>query len=192
MIVCAISSSVVYADLLNDDEFHMSVSSSYYMVAAKTDLKVTEVMAIAHFESRGNPKAISPTGAKGLYQFTNYTWNNLNKKFKLGFGDKSTFNIRQQSIMMIMLTNDNMRIFKRWNKITKKKAAINLCSIYLAHNIGVWNAWKVMQLDDKYTIDTVIPDRILRANHGVYWCGHGKYCNKTQTMKKIKELLDLN
>ena len=158
------------------------------MVAKRTPLTFGEVAAIAHVESRGNPKAISHTGAKGLYQFTSYTWKSLNNRYKLKFSTRPSYDIYEQTIMMIYLINDNTEFLNRWKRKTGLKFDNNVEMIYLAHNIGAWNAFKVMQLKKNVTVDKVVSKWILDANYSLYKCKK-KYCTKRQVMKNIRRVL---
>ena len=166
----------------------MNITNSFYMVSNRTPLSFSDVAAIAHFESRGNPRAISRTGAKGLYQFTSHTWNSLNNRYKLKFSKKPSFDIYEQTIMMIYLIKDNIAFLNRWKRKTGLRFRNNLEMIYLAHNCGAWNAFKIMQLDNKYTVDKVVSKWILEANKPLYKCKK-KYCNKRGVFKNIRKFL---
>lgn len=89
---------------------------------------------VADIESRGNPRAVSPTGAKGLFQFTGGTW----KQF--GKGDR--FDPVANTKAAIGLAENNHKFLSR-----KLGREIKPAELYMAHNIGMGGALKLLTAD---------------------------------------------
>jgi len=167
----------------------LNTVDSYYIVAKKTPLSFSEVKSIAYLESTGNPKAESHTGAKGLYQFTSHTWGNLNDKYEFSFPKSPTNNLYQQTVMMIHLINDNVGTLKTLKYIKNSSCKINVVSIYIAHNIGVMNAFKICSMLENETVDSVVRKDILIHNKTIYIKKNGIYRTKKEIYLKVIKLL---
>lgn len=99
------------------------------------------LMATADFESKGfNPNAVSPTGAKGLYQFTQKTWNVTTKK---EFGQQRSLDDRTDpcvsSRAMAALTYENGKALQA-NGFTAGPT-----ELYLMHNSGPAATYKILK-----------------------------------------------
>lgn len=92
---------------------------------------------IAEIESSGDPKAVSPTGAKGLFQFTKDTW------AQYGQG-KDPFDPAANADAAARLTKDNREYLK--SKIGRDPTNVEL---YMAHQQGKEVAEKFINNPDK-------------------------------------------
>ena len=82
---------------------------------------------MAELESKNDPKAVSPTGAVGKYQFTKGTTEALNKKYGTNL---DRHNEKDQEKLMGMLLNENAGILKR------KGVPVKASTLYALHNVG--------------------------------------------------------
>ena len=78
---------------------------------------------MAKIESGGNPNAVSPKGAKGLFQFTRDTWK--------GYGKGDPFDPSASTAAAVKLANSNYNYLN--NKLGR---APTEAEVYMAHNIG--------------------------------------------------------
>ena len=169
---------------------NITVVSALAMVAMRTPLTLSEVTQIAYLESSGNPKAVSSSGAKGLFQFMPRTWASLNKRYKLHFSKKPSFDLYEQTMMMICLTNENYRGLKRRLKANKKDDTISYIDIYIMHNVGINNAYNIKTLKPNERVNKYVPIPVLVANYNLYWCDT-RWCTKKESYEKIKKKLEL-
>lgn len=94
---------------------------------------------MAHIESRHNPRAISPTGAKGLYQFTGRTW----KEF--GQGDRMNPVNNTKAAIKFAEQNRNY-LSKRLGREPQPH------ELYMAHNLGAGGASRLLRASPNATV----------------------------------------
>jgi hypothetical protein len=115
------------------------VKSAITAVATAEGIDPAHFMAMAGHESKMNTKAVSPTGARGLFQFTRGTGREYAKK--LGFtGDLRTIleDPVKNSQMAARLYKDNLNYLRP----TMEKVGFSdeQTAAYLGHNIGMGGA----------------------------------------------------
>ena len=170
----------------------MNITQSFYIISKKTPYKFSQIAAIAHIESRGNPYAVSPSGAKGLYQFTSKTWKNLKDKHGLAnFPDKPSFDIYQQTVMMTHLILDNIDNLKWWMNPSESPFSrpIDIEYVYLAHVAGPFNSFKIWKLDDNRKV-TCVDSRIIRFNPTIFLKKDGSIRTKKELIERVTKLLN--
>lgn len=94
-------------------------------------------------ESRGNPNAVSPTGAKGAFQFTGATASQ--------YGLTNRNDLAASADAAARLQVDNVKILK------SKGVEPTGSAIYLAHQQGASGAAALLQNPDKNAVDVIEP-----------------------------------
>jgi len=89
---------------------------------------------MCYIESRYNPGAVSSTGCKGLFQFSQMTW----KQF--GVGDRLDPSANTEAA--IRLANANFALLKKGLKRDPLPG-----EVYMAHNIGAGGALRLLKAD---------------------------------------------
>ena len=115
-------------------------------------------------ESGGNPNAVSPTGAKGLYQFTKSTWNYINKKYDLGL--TNPMDPVQNTKAAAYLAKENAQALEKYN------LPVNDTNLYITHNIGAGGAKKLLNADPMAKVNEVL-DMVLIKNNPIFFKAKG-------------------
>jgi Transglycosylase SLT domain len=99
---------------------------------------------VAAAESSNNPKAVSPTGAKGLFQFSNGTARQ--------YGLRNPFDPAQNADAAARLTRDNQ------GKLTDSLGrAPSSSELYLAHQQGAAGASAILKNPNQNAVDALAP-----------------------------------
>lgn len=112
-----------------------------------TDIPASFFIRMAEIESRLDPKAVSFTGAKGLFQFTLRTWK--------AYSDGNRFDPRDATEAVIELAEDNKQYLRR-----KLGRDVEPYEIYMAHNIGMGGAKRLL-LAPK---DDIVSKALIKSN----------------------------
>lgn len=123
----------------------------YRNVAEGSDLTANEVAAIGGLESQHGEfdKPIKGGSARGLFQFQPETAEDLVPGSSDNLEDLDT----QAQLMKLYLAK---------NKATSAQDA------FIKHNLGNSRGSKFLAADDESSIGDVIPERVIRANPGLY------------------------
>jgi len=103
--------------------------------AAQYGLDPATMKAYAYMESRGDPNAVSPTGATGVYQFTKGT--------AKGYGLKDRTNLEDNVDAGMRLALDNAKALSRRLGIDVKDVTPEM--LYLAHQQGAAGAAVILK-----------------------------------------------
>lgn len=122
-------------------------------------------------ESGGNPKAVSPTGAKGLYQFTKGTWKYINEKYDLGL--TNPFDPAQNTKAAAYLAKENAAA------LAKANLPVNDTNLYITHNIGAGGAKKLLNASPGTKVNEVL-DMVLIKNNPLFFKSKGGGWNTVQ------------
>lgn len=116
---------------------------------------------VAQIESNNNPKAVSKTGAQGLYQFLPSTWKGLGIQ-------GSPFDPEVAKKAMIQFSTQNYKQLS--NKMGRN---ISPSELYMAHNLGVGGATRLLSAPD----DAVLSKALIGSNpsHNPKFLMNGKY-----------------
>lgn len=85
-------------------------------------------------ESQGNPNAVSPTGASGLYQITGDTW----KEFSGGLDKKLRFNPQEAHKVALKVLKNRINLLKSWG------FDLTVDNVYLAYMMGPGGARRIL------------------------------------------------
>ncbi len=108
-----------------------------WVVDTKSQVVTPSVMLrIAKIESNYNPRAKSPTGCKGLYQFCSKAWESIIKQYGARDGVKrgDIWSARANTIMAVRLAEANAREFKKFDGRNPEPF-----EVYMMHNIGTYS-----------------------------------------------------
>lgn len=148
----------------------------------------TEIIKFA--ESGGNPNAKAKgSGAYGLYQFTESTWNGLVNQYGKTYGltsDGRKSSVEQQEKAFKLLTRDNAR------ELTKAGIKVDVESIYAAHHFGISKTKQILKLPDTAKLPELDDERVANPwlNGDVSWINGGKRVKTVGDFKQgIKDLL---
>lgn len=97
----------------------------------------TILSAQCYQESRFNPNAISPVGAKGICQFMPGTWRDIQKQLNL---KTLPFNVRDN---ILAAAYYDSKLFKRWTAKRPYSDKLNL--MYASYNAGAGNIDKAQK-----------------------------------------------
>lgn len=100
------------------------------------------LLTLAKIESGFRPAAISPTGCKGLFQFTKKTWDAMVNLYGAKYGVVG--DVRMDPRANTVMAGELMRFN---NRLLAKKLGrdANLAELYMAHNIGPNGTIKLIQ-----------------------------------------------
>lgn len=151
-------------------------------VAQKTDTDPNLMLAFAAMESSLNPNAKAGGGgtAKGLYGFTNRTWNEKVSQFGGKYGiskDTSATDPKASSYMVAEYIKQNK------NALQSVKSNISPADIYLAHFLGTSGAKKFLTSDQNAPGASVMPDAA--AANKNYFYDNGQPLTVSQVYNKI-------
>lgn len=110
------------------------IKSIIIAAANEEGVPVTTALKIAKLESNFNPRAVSPTGAKGLFQMTSIATKDVQQR--MGYSLKDPFDPR-----------DNARAGMKYIKLVARDLGARLdetAKIYMGFNIGPAGAKAVM------------------------------------------------
>lgn len=124
------------------------------------------LMAMAEKESSFNPNAQAPTSsAKGLFQFTDSTWEGTRKKYpQYGIGPNDQFDPEKNALMGALLTKENQSTLQRYGISNPSPA-----DLYLAHFAGPSGAAKLINAPDDANAAALIGDKAANANKSVFY-----------------------
>ncbi len=128
------------------------IKSQIEAAAKKYGIPAENLLAMAQFESGGNPLATSQTGAKGIFQFTSGTANQ--------YGLKDPYNAAENIDAGARLYRDNYKEVKRLlgrNPTSEE--------MYLAHNQGAQGVYEILKAAE--TGDESIISKNVRKNMDV-------------------------
>ncbi len=91
------------------------------------------MVRIAGIESNFNARAVSPTGARGVFQFVTLTWNAYKRR-----GD-DIFDPEDNTLAAIRLAEDNIRYLEK-----KLGRSVYPFETYMAHNLGMGGAYRLL------------------------------------------------
>lgn len=135
---------------------------------------------VSKVESGDNPNARNPNGsATGLFQFTEGTWDGLNKKYKLGYTLDDRKNPEKAANVMRLFTQENEAALK-----PVLGRDLNDGERYLAHFLGSGGARKffsVYKANPNAPISTVLSAEAIKANKGVVY-------NKDGSLKTVDDI----
>lgn len=103
---------------------------------------------VAKIESGGNPNAISPTGAKGLYQFIGSTWKGL------GVPGSPMDPVAAKKGMM-KFTKSNQNYLQK-----KLGRSPDFHEMYMAHNLGPFGATRLINADP----NALVTRQLIKSN----------------------------
>ena len=125
------------------------------------------LQSLAMAESSGNPLAQAKTSsAKGLFQFTDGTWNSMVKRYgeELGVTKADIFDPQAQTKMAIKLTQENARILR--NKMGRNPTNGEL---YAAHFLGPSGAAKMLNKKGSGIKAAKINPAAAEANRSIFF-----------------------
>ena len=136
------------------------------------------LMAMAEKESSFNPNAKAKTSsAKGLFQFTDDTWEGVRKKYpQYGVGPNDQFDPEKNALMAALLTKENQSALKRVG-VTNPTPS----DLYLAHFAGASGAAKLIKAPDSTLAKDVMSDKAAKANRSIIF-------NKDGSPKTVAEV----
>lgn len=137
---------------------------------------------LARAESSGKSDAKAATSsAAGLYQFTEGTWKEYNKKYELGLKLDDRFDPAKSKLVVEKFTEDNKKQLQQ--HLGREPADTDL---YAAHFLGVSGAKKFLSAaPKKLAKDVVTPDQY-RANKAIFYDSTTK---KPRTVAQVYGLL---
>lgn len=126
------------------------------------------LMAMCEKESTFNPNAQAPTSsAKGLFQFTDSTWEMVRKKYpQYNIGANDQFNPEANALMGALLTLENQKTLKNYGVSDPTPA-----DLYLAHFAGPSGAAKLIKAPDTANAAEIIGSKAANANKSVFYSG---------------------
>ena len=131
--------------------------------AAKYGVPAQEARAMAWIESRGDPNAVSPTGATGLFQFTQGT------AAQYGLSDRKDAAANADAAMRLYVDNrDGLR------KALGREPTFG--EIYLAHQQGLGGAAALLK-DPARLAGDVVGEQSVRVNGGAPGMTAGQFAN---------------
>lgn len=119
--------------------------------AVGSPLPPSYFQTMAKIESGYNPAAVSPTGAKGLFQFTTGTWHDF------GTGDR--LNPVANTDAAIKLANSNYNYLN--NKLGRPPTP---AEVYMAHNIGAGGAYSLLNANPLQPVSAAMVGSKLQHN----------------------------
>lgn len=170
---------------------NVSVAAALKEASEKTKVPLDTLTRIAAIETGGtfDPKSISPTGAKGLFQFTSETWKGMiDKVGKPKYGlDRNTniFDPRPNALMgaeYYKFNEDDIR-GKTFNNPP------TATDVYIAHNIGAGGArafFKSLRTDPN-SPPTGIDNENMKSNSSFFFEG-GKINRRRLTARESYEM----
>lgn len=138
---------------------------------------------LAMAESSLNPNARAKTSsAKGLYQFTDGTWNTMVKRYgkQHNIGKDDVLNPRANALMASLLQRDNKRILE--NKVGRE---VDSGELYAAHFLGVSNAAKLIQNRDSNASAASLFPSAAKANRSIFYAN-----TKARKPSEVLEILE--
>jgi hypothetical protein len=124
------------------------------------------LMAMCEKESTFNPNAQAPTSsAKGLFQFTDGTWEAVRKKYpQYNIGPNDQFNPEANALMGALLTKENTKSLQAYGVSDPSPS-----DLYLAHFAGPSGAAKLIKAPADGNAAQVIGDKAANANKSVFY-----------------------
>lgn len=141
----------------------------------------------ARLESSLNPNAAAKTSsAKGLYQFTKATWNDMVKRHgkQYGITEKDILNPRANAIMAGLFTKENKATLEK--NLGRKASETEL---YLAHFLGADGATTLLDMKDNYTPAAKVMPAAAKANKSIFFTGEGRARTPLGVIKVIERKL---
>jgi hypothetical protein len=137
---------------------------------------------LAMAESSGKAEAKAATSsAAGLYQFTEGTWKEYNKKYGLGLKLDDRFDPAKSKLVVEKFTEDNKKQLKQHLGTDPTDT-----DLYAAHFLGVSGAKKFLSAaPKKLAKDVVTPDQY-KANKSIFYDSKTK---KPRTVAQVYGLL---
>lgn len=123
---------------------------------------------MAQRESGGNPNARAKTStAKGLFQFTTGTWNNMVKKYGADYGitKAGIFDPSQNAMAAALFAKDNAQYLT--DKIGRPPTD---AEIYMAHFLGARGAAKLLNSTGSENAVALFP-QAAQANRSIFYNG---------------------
>lgn len=115
-------------------------------------IKPEWMVRVANTESRLNPNAVSPTGAKGLFQFIPSTWKGMQRSY----GDlKNPFSIEDNTRAGVRFMEQNRGILQK--SLGREP---QLHELYMAHNLGAGGAIRLLKANP----DTRVYKSVIGSN----------------------------
>ncbi len=152
------------------DSYYENTGSGYQPVSYQSNARTridTYLDAVADAESSGDPFANATTStAKGLFQFTKGTWDNMVDRYgkRLGIDKNDIYNPAAQRTMAHLLTTLNAEQLVR-----QTGKDIDEGDLYLAHFLGPSRAATVINnLGTNLLAANLFPDAA-RANRGIFY-----------------------
>jgi len=152
------------------DSYYENTGSGYQPVSYQSNARTridTYLDAVADAESSGDPFANATTSsAKGLFQFTKGTWDNMVDRYgkRLGISKNDIYNPAAQRTMAHLLTTLNAEQLVR-----QTGKDIDEGDLYLAHFLGPSRAATVINnLGSNLLAANLFPDAA-RANRGIFY-----------------------
>lgn len=164
------------------DEIGKSLGDSIF--GSEKDRGSGYLAAVASLESSLNtsPNATGTTSAKGLYQFTDSTWNRLNEKYKKGYALGGAADPRldpkKATEMMKLLSNENQASLEK-----NLGRSVTDTELYAAHFMGPGGASKLLTADASKSSVELFP-KAAASNKAVFY-------NKDGTERSVGDLRGL-
>ena len=129
------------------------------------------LMAMAEKESSFNPNAKAKTSsAKGLFQFTDDTWEGVRKKYpQYGIGPNDQFDPEKNALMAALLTKENQKALQRVGVSNPTPT-----DLYLAHFAGASGAAKLIKAPDNALAKDVMSAKAVQANRSIVFDKSGQ------------------
>jgi hypothetical protein len=159
-----------------------NVSSGTVTEAPKPPAKPDYYVRLEGAESSGRADAQSATSsAAGAYQFTAATWQDYNKKYKLGFTLEDRFDKQKAKQVVEKFTEDNR------NKLKEHLGSDPTdTQLYTAHFLGPTGAKKFLSAAPKKLAKDVVTPAQYKANLPIF---EDKKTKKPRTVAEVYTIL---
>lgn len=148
------------ANLMGNSMANNDLAQIYTDVAPNYGLDPEFLQKVAHLESIENPNAQAKgSTAKGLYQFLDSTWKELVPKLKaLGLSTSRLNPMSSVHAAGMYFTQNRSRLEKSLGR------EVSGHELYMAHNLGVGGARKLLSADPNTPLHKVLPIKTMENN----------------------------
>ncbi len=158
--------------------------SSGTVTNAEPPAKPDYYQRLAQAESSGVAAAKAKTSsAAGLYQFTEGTWKDYNKKYGMGFSLEDRFDPQKSRQVVERFTEDNKKQLQQYLGSDPTDT-----QLYAAHFLGADGAKKLLAASPKKSIKDVVSPGQYKANLSIF---EDKKTKKPRTVAEVYSTLQL-